>query len=65
MFQLTAKEWAILKSQFVISKENSDPPQDLVSRDTETLISQIVTSKKETRGGTQKIPFTLKLQIHF
>ncbi len=44
MFQLTEIEWENMKPQFAT-----------LSKD--VLISQIVTSKNETRGGRQKLPF--------
>ena len=45
MFRLTADEWDLMRSQ-IVTTSNS-----------QVLISQIVTSKTETRGGTQKLPF--------
>lgn len=44
MFQLTEAQWEILRSQIATLNED-------------VLISQIVTSKKETRGGRQKLPY--------
>jgi phage regulator Rha-like protein len=44
MFQLTEIEWEIMRSQIVTLNED-------------VLKSQFVTSKKETRGGRQKLPF--------
>jgi phage regulator Rha-like protein len=47
MFQLTKMEWETLKSQIVIGSPNGD----------KTMISQIVISKNNKRGGTQKLPY--------
>lgn len=49
LFQLTAAEWANLKSQLVTSNA---PPSE--SRDNEALMSQVVTSK---RGGRRTLPY--------
>ncbi len=45
MFRLTVVEWDLTRSQIVTASKS------------QVLISQIVISKTETRGGTQKLPF--------
>lgn len=57
MFQLSPKEWEILKLQLATSSEHNNDTQAITGSNKKALISQIVTSKKETRGGTQKMPF--------
>ena len=49
-FQLKKDEFLVLRSQFATSKKS------------ESLRSQIVTSKKETRGGRQYLPFAFTEQ---
>ncbi|SHJ33188.1 ORF6N domain-containing protein [Fibrobacter sp. UWP2] len=49
-FQLEKDEFLVLRSQFATSKKS------------ESLRSQIVTSKKETRGGRQYLPFAFTEQ---
>jgi hypothetical protein len=50
MFRLTEREWKELRQQIDITPENK------------ILISQIVISKKQSRGGTQKLPFAFTEQ---
>ena len=68
MFQLTENEWEMMRSQIATSsKDNSSQNaissneislrSQFVTLNEDVLISQIVTSKKETRGGRQKSPF--------
>ena len=51
MFQLTKAEFETMRSQNLTA-----------SKEGKTLKSQIVTSKKETRGGTQKLPYAFTEQ---
>lgn len=56
MFRLTAVEWENIRLQTNDAKTSSYA-QITVGAEAETLTSQIVTSKKGTRGGTQKMPY--------
>lgn len=65
MFRLTESEWAVMRSQIVTASKTGMSSQTVMTSNEiaknkvgdKVLISQIVTSKKETRGGTQKMPY--------
>lgn len=57
MFRLTAIEWENIRQQTNAAAKSSSSAQIAAGAETETLTSQIVISKKEKRGGTQKMPY--------
>ncbi len=58
MFRLTASEWEIMLSQFVIGSTDLNTSQIVTSSQTKNNNwSQIVTSSQKHRGGNQKLPF--------